>query len=400
MSLAIERALADFAAGKFVIVTDDHNRENEGDLIIAASAITTVQTAFMVRHTTGILCVGITEAIARTLHLPMMVENNEDKRRTAFTVSVDLKDGITTGVSAADRTASIRALADEKTRAEDLVRPGHIFPLVAHRQLLGGRNGHTEAAVALAQLTSHYPAAVLAEIVNDAGDMARGEELAVFAREHEIEMISIAELTEYWKSHAAPFEIEGGLSGFSAIPLERNTWRTATFNALKARDHVVMAYGEANKTPMVRIHSECFTGDVMGSRRCDCGPQLQLAMSEIEAHGFGYILYLRDHEGRGIGLTQKLSAYQLQDQGLDTVDANVALGLPVDRREWNDAIDILRELQVKTAILLTNNPEKVAALSAAGFDITQQHLATPIHKDNENYIKTKAERLGHTRGDI
>ncbi len=395
--MSIKQALAEFAAGEFLIVTDNESRENEGDLIVLAEKVTIEQTAFMVRHTTGILCVAIDKATARRLDLPMMYESNQDKRKTAFTVTVDLAEGITTGVSATERTATINALANPQLTSQDLIRPGHIFPLVAHDEGLAARGGHTEAGLALAQLVGAQPAALLSEIVNDDGSMARGESLTAFANAHQITTITIDELTTYWQENFQQ-EKSALTLNWSSVQLPEGAWELATYPALKARDHVIARFGKGGKTPMIRVHSECFTGDVLGSLRCDCGEQLALSKRLIAEHGFGYIIYIRDHEGRGVGLAEKLKAYQLQDQGLDTVEANEKLGHPIDAREWNDVIEILRTLDVMNLTLLTNNPEKVAALTAAGFNVTQKNLATEIHQFNQKYIETKRAKLGHERG--
>ena len=395
--MTIKSALEEFAAGKFLIVTDNESRENEGDLIVLAEKVTAEQTAFMVRHTTGILCVAIDKATARRLELPMMFESNQDKRKTAFTVTVDLAEGITTGVSAIERTATINALSNPNTKADDLVRPGHIFPLIAHEDGLAARGGHTEAGIALAQLVGGKTAALLSEIVNDDGSMARGESLSAFAEEHQITTITIDELTTYWKENFQQGNSEVQLN-WSAVQLPEGAWDLATYPALKARDHVIARYGKEGKAPLIRVHSECFTGDVLGSLRCDCGEQLALSKKLIADYGFGYIIYIRDHEGRGVGLAEKLKAYQLQDQGLDTVEANVKLGHPVDARDWSDVIEILHSLHVSDLTLLTNNPEKVKALSSAGFAVTQRNLAAEIHEFNRRYIETKRAKLGHERG--
>ena len=389
-------ALKEFAAGKFLIVTDDESRENEGDLIVLAEKVTPEQTAFMVRHTTGILCVAIDRATARRLELPLMYESNQDKRKTAFTVTIDLA-SVSTGVSAIERTSTIRAIADRKSQASDFIRPGHIFPLIAHPEGLAARGGHTEAGTALAELVGAAPAALLSEIVNEDGSMARGDALRAFAAEHQIPMITIAELTQYWreKSRSAVDLVE---LNWSNVQLPEGAWQLATYPALKARDHVIARFGEGKKTPKVRIHSECFTGDVLGSLRCDCGEQLAISKKLIAEHGDGYIIYLRDHEGRGVGLAEKLKAYQLQDQGLDTVEANVKLGHPIDARDWSDVVEILRALEITEMTLLTNNPEKVKALRDNGFSVTQENLAAQIHQYNEKYIETKRVKLGHERG--
>ena len=389
-------ALERYRAGGLVIVSDDENRENEGDLIARADLLTSEQTAFMIRHTTGILCVAMSEASAKRLDLPRMVERNEDRRGTAFTVSVDLREGITTGVSAQERTQTIRALADSASTPETFARPGHIFPLIAHRELLEGRTGHTEAAVVLSLLVDASPFAVLAEIVNDNGTMTRGQALNDFAVTHDIPMITVAELAEIARVTNLQLPIERSEISWANLPAEDGDWQIASFDALKYREHVILKYG-SGINPKIRIHSECFTGDVFGSQRCDCGEQLALSREIIREHGSGYVIYLRDHEGRAVGLDKKLQAYQLQDQGLDTVDANLSLGLPVDGREWEDAIDILQALGVREFTLLTNNPEKVASLISSGFTVKRENVETHINVHNKKYLKTKSERLGHLR---
>ncbi len=395
--MSIKEALDDFAAGKFLIVTDDESRENEGDLIVLAEKVSAEQTAFMVRHTTGILCVAIDKATARRLELPMMYESNQDVRKTAFTVSVDAAVGTTTGVSAIERTRTINLLASTTSAAKDFIRPGHIFPLVAHEEGLVARGGHTEAGIALAQLVGSSPAALLSEIVNDDGSMARGDALREFAAAHQIKSITIEQLTKYWREnhqqHTSTVELN-----WSKVQLPEGLWELATYPALKARDHVIAKFGTAGKSPLVRVHSECFTGDVLGSMRCDCGEQLALSKKLIADHGYGFIIYIRDHEGRGVGLAEKLKAYQLQDQGLDTVEANLKLGHPIDARDWSDVIEILNSLHLSDLTLLTNNPEKVAALTSAGLTVTQRNLAAEIHEFNRQYIETKRAKLGHERG--
>jgi len=394
--MSIQSALDDFAAGKFLIVTDDESRENEGDLIVLAEKVTPEQTAFMVRYTTGILCVAIEKSTARRLDLPMMYESNQDKRKTAFTVSVDLAEGMTTGVSAAERTMTIHSLASAQSAPRDFVRPGHIFPLVAHEEGLAVRGGHTEAGVALAQLVGAFPAALLSEIVNDDGSMARGDALRAFAAEHQIQSITIEELTSYWKQNYRGDSAQVELN-WSKVQLPEGQWELATYPALKARDHVIARFGVGGKRPLIRVHSECFTGDVLGSMRCDCGEQLALSKKLIAENGFGYIIYIRDHEGRGVGLSEKLKAYRLQDQGLDTVEANLTLGHPIDAREWSDVVEILHSLDINEIDLLTNNPEKVRALTEGGFAVQQVNLATEIHQFNKSYIETKRTKLGHER---
>jgi 3,4-dihydroxy 2-butanone 4-phosphate synthase/GTP cyclohydrolase II len=394
-------ALDRFRRGEMVIVVDDHDRENEGDLIMLAEHATAEKTAFMVRYTTGILCVAITAEHAHQLRLPYMVEQNQDVRKTAFTVSVDLAAGITTGVSAVERTATIRALGSATTRATDFIRPGHIYPLIAHKDGLAARGGHTEAGIALAELTGSYPAALLSEIVAEDGSMARGETLAHFAHDHQIPIISIDEIKEYQSKLAAlPQVITYPRHQFDwvKVQLRDAEWDLATYPSLKHREQVVMRYCLEDKVPMVRIHSECFTGDVIHSQRCDCGQQLDASIAAIEAYGCGYIIYIRDHEGRGIGLTEKLKAYTLQNEGMDTIDANLELGHLVDSRDWSEAIAILKNLNLASIKLLTNNPEKVKAVTDGGIACEQISLTVEPNEFNKKYLATKADRLGHSGG--
>ena len=391
-------ALDRFRRGEMVIVVDDHDRENEGDLIMLAEHATAEKTAFMVRYTTGILCVAITAEHAHQLRLPYMVEQSQDVRKTAFTVSIDLAEGITTGVSAIERTATIRALGSATSRATDFIRPGHVYPLIAHKEGLAARGGHTEAGIALAELTGSYPAALLSEIVAEDGSMARGETLAQFALEHHIPIISIAEIMQHQASLSPlPRVVTYPRHQFEwvDVQLETGLWSLATYPSLKHREQVVMRFGTGDKPPLVRMHSECFTGDVIHSQRCDCGEQLKRSIAAIEEYGYGYVLYLRDHEGRGIGLTEKLKAYILQNQGLDTVDANLQLGHSVDSRDWTEAIAILKNLNLTTIQLLTNNPEKVRAVAESGIACTQVPLVVEPNEFNEKYLATKADRLGH-----
>ena len=364
--------------------------------MLLAEKATPEKVAFMVRHTTGILCVAMTAERARTLRLPLMVEENQDSKKTAFTVSVDYKVGITTGVSATERSNTVRALADTVVTHADFIRPGHIFPLIADNGGLQSRGGHTEAGVALSHLVGAQPVCLLSEIVNDDGSMARGASLVAFADQHAIPMISVEELTAIAPVAPAgesPFEF-----AWADLPLRTGLWKIATYPGLRQREHAVIAYGETGKAPLVRIHSECFTGDVVHSQRCDCGEQLEQSITAIQNHGYGFIVYLRDHEGRGIGLTEKIKAYQLQDQGMDTIDANLHLGHEIDARDWSDAIAIIHALGLTAVQLLTNNPNKVAALKNAGVAVTQTPLVIASNKFNEKYLATKEEKLGHTRG--
>jgi 3,4-dihydroxy 2-butanone 4-phosphate synthase/GTP cyclohydrolase II len=392
----LQKALDAYKNGDLIIVTDDADRENEGDLMLLAERATPEKVAFMVRHTTGILCVALTQERARKLRLPLMVEENQDSKKTAFTVSVDYKVGLTTGVSATERANTVRALADTAVSHSDFIRPGHIFPLIADIGGLKARAGHTEAGVALSYLVGAQPVCLLSEIVNDDGSMARGESLAAFAQQHSIPMISVEELkglVPVVQDVKSQFIFE-----WAQLPLRTGMWSIATYPGLRQREHAVISFGQAGIVPMVRIHSECFTGDVVHSQRCDCGEQLEKSISMIQAHGHGYIVYLRDHEGRGIGLTEKIKAYQLQDAGMDTIDANLHLGHEIDARDWSDAIAIVRALGITELTLLTNNPNKVQALRTAGIEVTQANLTVVPNTFNEKYLATKEEKLGHSRG--
>ena len=392
----LQSALDAFKNGDLIIVTDHADRENEGDLMMLAEKATAEKVAFMVRHTTGILCVALTQERARQLRLPLMVEENQDTKKTAFTVSVDYKVGLTTGVSATERANTARALADNSVQHSDFIRPGHVFPLIADKGGLAARGGHTEAGVALAQLVGAAPLALLSEIVNEDGSMARGQSLVDFAAKHSIPMISIEELVAM-----APVisEVKSEFEFLWAdLPLRGGMWKIATYPGLRQREHAVLSFGQAATTPLVRIHSECFTGDVVHSQRCDCGEQLEQSISLIQQHGYGFIVYLRDHEGRGIGLAEKIMAYQLQDKGMDTIEANLHLGHEIDARDWSDAIAIIESLGLSHLQLLTNNPKKVDALKEAGIAVIQNPLVIASNEFNEKYLATKQEKLGHTRG--
>lgn len=397
--ISIPEAIERYKRGEFLIVVDDLDRENEGDLMLLADKATPEKVAFMVRYTTGILCVALTQSRARELALPLMVENNEDVRRTAFTVAVDYAPGITTGVSATERARTINALSNPTTSPRQLIRPGHIYPLVAHDQVLRGRQGHTEAGIALSQLSGSSEHTLLSEIVNFDGSMARGITLEAFADEHQIPIIAIADLTQYYTENFKAIEKKVLEFDWADLPINDQVWKVATYSALRQREHVVLAlHPESKATPThIRIHSECFTGDVLGSQRCDCGDQLVRAQQVIVEQGSGYIIYLRNHEGRGIGLSEKLKAYRLQDEGLDTVDANLALGHQVDSREWSDAIEIIKELGLSSVVVMTNNPEKIEALVDAGIQTTVVSLDIKANKFNQKYLDTKAVKLGHQR---
>lgn len=401
MSLSIDKALDVFRDGGFVIVTDDVDRENEGDLFLLASAATTEKIGFMIRYTSGVICVAMTEERSRQLHLPLMVKQNQDTKRTAFTVTVDAKHEITTGISAKERANTIRALADLSSTAEDFIRPGHIFPLVAHEGSLAARRGHTEAIVEMCKLVGENHVGVISELVNEDGSMMRGENLIKFASEQNIPILSIAQLLKTLDvSNKVSSQKEINLN-WAELPRSSSgqieKWQIATFLGRGGVDHALLKFGSIDsKQPLlVRIHSECLTGDVLGSLRCDCGSQLERAMNEIERAGSGLVIYLRDQEGRGIGLSEKIKAYQLQDQGLDTVDANLALGHDIDERDFGDAAEILNSLRIDSVILLSNNPEKLESLTSAGIKASLQFLSGEINTFNEKYVATKKERLGH-----
>lgn len=395
----MKRALDDFKAGKFVIVTDDADRENEGDLFILGEQLTAAQLGFMVRYTSGVICAAITEEIADRLQLPFMVKRNQDSKQTAFTISVDAKAGLTTGISASERANTLRTLASQKTLPTDLVRPGHIFPLIANNGGLSARRGHTEAAVVMAAVVGKTPVVALSELVNDDGSMMRGAELIAFAKTHQIEIITIADLAKEFSQ--ITFESSKEIR-WAKLPREVKDWQIGIYRNNFGIEHAILKFGNATKVndgkPLIRIHSECLTGDALGSARCDCGSQLDKAFAEIENHGYGYILYLRDHEGRGIGLSAKIEAYILQDAGFDTVDANLKLGHQIDERDYEDAAAILKLLGIQKLELLTNNPEKVSHLKALGFSVDRIALHGPINPSNEFYLKTKQEKLKHELG--
>ena len=401
MNNSRDKALETFRDGGFVIVTDDADRENEGDLFLLASAATTEKIGFMIRYTSGVICVAMTEERSRQLHLPLMVKQNQDTKRTAFTVTVDTKHEITTGISAKERANTIRALADLRSTAEDFIRPGHIFPLIAHEGGLAARRGHTEAIVEMCKLVGENQVGVISELVNEDGSMMRGENLTRFASQQGIPILSIAQLMSALEgSNKLDSQKEFHLN-WAELPRSSSgqikQWQIATFLGRGGVDHALLKFGILNseKPLLVRIHSECLTGDVLGSLRCDCGSQLERAMNEIESSGSGIIIYLRDQEGRGIGLSEKIKAYQLQDQGLDTVDANLALGHNIDERDFGDAAEILNSLKINSVILLSNNPEKLETLTSSGIKASPQILSGDINTFNEKYVATKKERLGH-----
>ena len=395
MTLAkIEEAIEDIRAGRMVIVVDDEDRENEGDIVVAAEKLTEDHISFMVRYCSGIICVPMEGQRLEELNLPLMISQNSESMGTAFTVSVDARAGTTTGISAADRAATVHALLDAATKPWDLARPGHVFPL---RYVEGGvlrRAGHTEASVDLARLAGLYPAGVLCEVVNEDGTMARLPDLQRFAEEHGLKIVSIADLIAYRRHREKLVHRQTE----ARIPTAFGTFRAVAYESHDGRTHVALVKGEpaGKDNVLVRVHSECFTGDVLGSIRCDCGIQLNEAMRKIEEEGEGIVVYIRGHEGRGIGLRHKLEAYALQDGGLDTVEANLELGFGADTRDYGVGAQILVDLGVSTMRLLTNNPTKRAGLEGYGLEIVERvAIQSEPNPENLKYLQTKREKLGH-----
>ena len=392
---SIEDAVAAMAKGEIIVVVDDDDRENEGDLIMAAEAATPEKIAFFVRHTSGVICAPLLGERLDELDIPLMVRDNTESHRTAFTYSVDYVHGTSTGISAADRSATLRALTDPATTPGDLARPGHIFPL---RYADGGvlkRAGHTEAAVDLARMAGLYPAGVLCEIVNDDGTMARVPDLVEFCKTHDLLMISIAQLIKYRRQNEKLIK----RIAEARIPTPWGDFTCYVYESvLDGEQHVAMAKGavQGEENVLVRVHSECLTGDVFHSLRCDCGVQLDAAMQKIAEDGLGVLVYLRGHEGRGIGIGHKIRAYSLQEEGHDTVEANMELGLPVDSREYGIGAQILNDLGITTMRLMTNNPAKYGGLEGFGLEITERVpvLSAP-NPENIDYLRTKREKMGH-----
>jgi 3,4-dihydroxy 2-butanone 4-phosphate synthase/GTP cyclohydrolase II len=379
-----------------VVVVDDEDRENEGDLIMAAEDVTADSMAFFLEHTSGVFCVPLESERADQLQLPLMVVANTEAQRTAFTVSVDYRHGTSTGISASDRATTVRALIDPATRPTDLNRPGHIFPL---RYRTGGvlkRAGHTEATVDLCRLAGKFPGGVLCEIVTaDKSGMARLPELVAFAEKFNLPLITIADLIRYRRHHEKLVKLVSEAS----LPTEHGQFQAYVYESvLDGEQHLALVYGDISQTRdvLVRVHSECLTGDVMGSMRCDCGPQLHTALAKIAAEGAGVVVYLRGHEGRGIGLGHKIRAYALQEDGRDTVDANIELGLPVDSREYGIGAQILVDLGVTSMRLMTNNPVKYGGLEGFGLNIAERVAIESLPTEfNIDYLRTKRERMGH-----
>jgi len=391
----IEEVIAAIARGEMIVMVDDEDRENEGDLIMAAQFATPEKIAFIVRHSSGVIVAPLSGDRCDDLRLPLMVEHNTESHRTAFTVSVDLIEGTTTGISAADRSATLCALADPKESFASFARPGHIFPLRAREGGVLKRAGHTEAAVDLARMAGLEPAGIICEIINDDGSMSRLPELIEFSRKHNLLLSSIAELIKY-RRHNEKLVTR---MGQAQVPTD---WGNFTCTAFKSdvdeTEHLAFSLGTVDdgRPVLVRVHSECLTGDVFSSRRCDCGPQLHSAMSLIAEEGRGIVVYLRGHEGRGIGIGHKIRAYSLQDGGLDTVDANTELGLPVDSREYGIGAQILADMGANQLRLITNNPAKYGGIEGYGLEIIERVAINPVAtEENIKYLQTKRDRMGH-----
>jgi 3,4-dihydroxy 2-butanone 4-phosphate synthase / GTP cyclohydrolase II len=399
MGLAtVPEAIADIKAGKFVIVVDDADRENEGDLVVAAQLVTPEHISFMTRHGSGLVCMPIVARRLDELGIAPMVERNTSRLGTAFSVSIDAKDSVTTGASAHDRAATIRKVLDPSARGSDFSMPGHTFPLRAAEGGVLTRAGQTEAAVDLAVLAGLYPAGVITELMRADGTMSRMPDLDSFAREHDIKVITVEQMIVYRRRNEklVARRVE------AVIPIggkEPREWKLFAFeDVLRHENHLALVLGDIDpaKPVLLRAHSECLTGDIFGSLRCDCGAQLHAAMEMIAAEGVGVILYIRHQEGRGIGLLDKLHAYNLQDRGLDTVEANEALGHPADKRDYGIGSQILYDLGVRKIRLLTNNPKKIYGLEGFGLEVTERvpiRIAANAH--NERYLKTKKDKLGH-----
>ena len=389
----VEKALEALRAGRMIIVVDDEDRENEGDLVMAAEKATPEAINFMTRYGRGLVCVPMTAERAAELQLPLMVDQGEESMGTAFTVSVDAR-GVRTGISAAERARTVQLLADPATRPEDLIRPGHIFPLKAKAGGVLRRAGHTEAAVDLMRLAGLQPVGVICEIMNPDGTMARRPELEVFAQEHGLVLLSVRDVIRYRMHHEQVVRPVAE----TRLPTEHGTFRLVGYEAIAPGEHhVALVKGEVDdgEPVLVRVHSECLTGEVFGSFRCDCGPQLEAALQYIEWEGRGVLIYMRQ-EGRGIGLLNKIRAYALQDQGLDTVEANHALGFPADLREYGISAQILKDLGVRSVRLMTNNPDKVRSLEGYGIEVVERvPLEIGANPSNRRYLETKRTKMGH-----
>ncbi|MGC8842645.1 MAG: bifunctional 3,4-dihydroxy-2-butanone-4-phosphate synthase/GTP cyclohydrolase II [bacterium] len=392
--ISVEKAIEEIKKGRMLIVVDDEHRENEGDLVVAAEKVTPQHIAFMAAYGRGLICVPITEERAKELDLPLMTAENTEAHRTAFTISVDAKKGTTTGISAQDRAKTIKALIDPATKPSDLARPGHIFPIIARKGGVLVRAGHTEAAVDLATLAGLYPAGVICEILNDDGTCARLPQLIEFAKKWDLHIITINSLIEYRrKKEKLVFR-----AAETILPTRFGTFKAIAYQSLvDDKPYLALVMGEINpdEPTLVRVHSSCTTGDVFHSLRCDCGDQLERALEMVSDEGKGVILYIQQ-EGRGIGLVNKIKAYELQDKGLDTVEANEALGFPPDLRDYGIGAQILLDLGLKKIRLMTNNPKKIVGISAYGLEIVERvPLKIPPREENREYLKAKVDKMGH-----
>ena len=392
---SIESAIEEFKAGKALVVVDDEDRENEGDLVLAGTLINSESMNFMIKNTSGVVCVPMLAEDLDRLNLPPMTAINEDKKSTAFSVSVDAAIGITTGISAEDRCRTIKVLADRNSKSTDVSKPGHIFPLRAAQGGVLRRAGHTEAGIDLAKLAGLNPIAVIAELVEDDGSIRKYESSYRFARENNLKFISIADIISYRRKHEKQIE----LISTSELPTKFGNFKAFGYKSIiDGISHIALVAGDIGdgENVLVRVHSECLTGDVMGSLRCDCGDQLQLAMTTISENGRGIVLYVRGHEGRSIGLLNKIAAYGLQDKGRDTVQENLELGFPADARDYGTGAQILVDLGVKTMKLLTNNPAKRAGLEGYGLKIVERvALVAQVNEKNVDYLSTKKNKMGH-----
>jgi 3,4-dihydroxy 2-butanone 4-phosphate synthase/GTP cyclohydrolase II len=391
----VDEVIEDFRNGKLVVVTDDADRENEGDLICAAEKVTPEIVNFMVRHGAGMLCAPVSDEIANRLGLRSMVERNREMFRTHFTVTVDAKEGVTTGVSVHDRAKTIQLLANPDATEHDFVQPGHINPLIAREGGVLRRAGHTEAAIDLAKLAGLRSAGVLIEILNENGTMARLPDLKIFCETHSLKLCSIESLIQHRRRLERLVEKEEVVR----MPTDYGDFDLHLYRVIPdGQHHVALVKGEisGDEPTLVRVHSECLTGDIFGSRRCDCGSQLHSAMSQISAEGSGVLVYMRQHEGRGIGLAAKIHAYKLQEDGLDTVEANEKLGFPPDLRDYGMGAQILYDLGIRQIRLMTNNPKKVVGLDGHNLKIVEQVALKGIPNEfNEKYLETKKKKLGH-----
>ncbi len=389
----IKEAIEDIKQGKMVIVVDDEDRENEGDLVVAAEYATPEVINFMATYGKGLICLPIEKSRAEALQINPMIANNTDLYHTAFTVSIDAVD-TTTGISAFERSQTIMKVLDESSSASDFNKPGHIFPLIAQKGGVLKRSGHTEASVDLAKLAGLKPAGVICEIMNDDGTMARLDDLIPYAKKHNLKLITIADLIKYRREQESYIK----RAAESKLPTDHGDFRMVGYeNTLNGEHHVALVKGEIKKTDevLVRVHSECLTGDAFGSKRCDCGNQLNEALERINKEGKGVLLYMRQ-EGRGIGLINKIKAYALQDEGMDTVEANIALGFPDDMRDYGIGAQILNDLNVRKIKLLTNNPKKIAGLKGYGLEIVNREAIQMNHNErNEHYLRTKKDKMGH-----